>query len=629
MSLRFFLRMTAGLFAFAVVAILALGLQKPPTDPTLDPVFEPAAAKPTAALVRRPPAPDRQAFFGDLHIHSALSADAFVFGVRAMPDDAYRFAKGASLAHGNGSEIQLSRPLDFAAVTDHSEFLGITRERGGGALSERPLGDRLRNDTKLGITWLYLRTMGELWNNLGMEVPPELDETRGEAWQTIIRAAERHDEPGVFTTFIGYEWTRSGPSGTHLHRNVIYGSDRVPALPMSSRDAPDARDLWRELDRQREAGIEVLAIPHNPNLSGGRTFATVDMAGQPFDLAYIAARRRNEPLTEIFQVKGTSETHPTLSANDEFADFELQDGLLPAGDAADLRGGYARAAQRQGLEIAYELGLNPFDFGVIGSSDGHGAASPIEEDRFFGKLPMLDGSAALRLEQALLIPEGILPAPKWGAAGLAGVWAEENTRASLFAALRRKETFATSGPRIRIRMFAGWKLDASLLERADVAAEGYRRGVPMGGTLAAEDMSEAPSFLVWALRDPDGANLDRLQVVKGWVDESGRSHEQVYDVAASDGRVPDDAGRVDPLPSTVDVEAASYDDSVGAPLLSAHWRDPDFDPSEPAFYYPRAIEIATPRWSTYDAKRLGIEAPRPHTIQERAVGSSIWIEPAK
>lgn len=631
MSLRGILRAT--LFAvgacllIAIVGFLVVGLRKPPTDPTLDPAFDPATAKPMARLERRPATSDRQAFFGDLHIHTALSADAFVFGVRAMPDDAYRFAKGASIAHGNGSEIRLSRPLDFAAVTDHSEFLGITRERGEGILVERSLRDRLQNDTKLELTWLYTRTMKELWDNIGMDVAPEHDEIRGAAWQTVIAAARSHYAPGAFTTFIAYEWTRSGPNGTHLHRNVIYGSDRAPDLPISAKNAPDARDLWNALDRQRASGIPVLAIPHNPNLSGGKTFAVRDMAGRPFDAEYIAARRRNEPLTEIFQVKGTSETHPELSPTDEFADFEIQDGLVPAETPTDLRGGYARPAQRVGLEIAARTGANPFDFGVIGSSDGHGAASPVEEDKFFGKLPMLDGSAAIRLDQATLIPEGTLPASKWGAAGLAGIWAEENTRESLFAAMQRKETFATSGPRIRIRMFGGWDLGDDLLRRSDAIGECYRRGVPMGGTLPAPATTGAPRFVVWAVKDPEGANLDRLQIVKGWVDEAGRSHERIYEIAASDGRTPDGSGRITPLPSTLDVENASYDDSVGAAELSAHWQDPDFDPAQRAFYYARVLEILTPRWSTYDARRLGIDAPDPQGIQERAVGSSIWYAP--
>ncbi len=631
MSVRAVLRKTlivvVGCVVIAIGVTLAIGLQKPPPDPTLEPAFDPATAKPMVPLERRGAAPDRQAFFGDLHIHTALSADAFVFGVRAMPDDAYRFAKGASLAHGNGSEIRLSRPLDFAAVTDHSEFLGITRERGEGMLVARSLRDRLQSGTRLGLTWLYLQTMRELWNNVGMDMAAGLEEIRSDAWQTIIGAAENHYEPGAFTTFIAYEWTRGGPRGTHLHRNVIYGSRRAPDLPASSRDAPDARDLWRVLDQQREAGIPVLAIPHNPNLSGGMTFALTDMAGSSFDADYVAARRRNEPLTEIFQVKGTSETHPDLSPGDEFANFEIQDGLLPAGGTANLRGGYARSALRVGMEVADRFGSNPFDFGVIGSSDGHGAASPIEEDSFFGKLPMLDGSAAIRLDQATLIPEGILPASKWGAAGLAGIWAEENTRESLFAAMRRKETFATSGPRIRIRMFGGWDLDPGLLTRIDRVRECDRRGVAMGGTLRPRTDPGGPRFVVWALKDADGANLDRLQIVKGWLDEAGRSHERIHEVAASDGRGPDASGRLTPLRSTVDVEDASYENSVGASELSAHWQDPDFDPAQRAFYYARALEIATPRWSTYDAERLGIAAPAPQTIHERAVGSSIWYAP--
>ncbi|MBW2270579.1 MAG: DUF3604 domain-containing protein [Deltaproteobacteria bacterium] len=587
-----------------------------------------------AELPRIPRDPDRRAFFGDLHIHTALSPDAYVFGVRAMPNDAYRFAKGATIEHGAGYAIQISRPLDFAAVTDHSEFLGTTRALGDQtSLQQRSLRHRLQNDGKLALTWAYFKTIAEL-NSQGFRsdgIPEEVAWVPAEAWRTTIDAAEQHNEPGTFTAFIAYEWSSFSRGGGHLHRNVIYGSSRAPDKPFSSTDSPKPRGLWEALDRQRADGIPVLAIPHNPNLSNGETFDVVDKDGNAFDANYAETRRRNEPLTEIFQVKGTSETHPLLSAGDEFADFEIHEMFI-AGEpeGLDRRGNYTRAALRRGLELAQAQGYNPFDFGVIGSSDGHGASSPIEEDNFFGKLPMLDGSAAIRLEQTTFVPKGAMPAPEWGAAGLAGIWAEENTRESLFAAMRRKETFATSGPRLRIRLFGGWHFDASLLERSDAIRRCYAGGVPMGGELPERGAANAPGFLVWAVRDPDGANLDRLQIVKGWVDANGESAEKIFEVTASDGRLPDaETGKLAPLASSVDLETATYSNRIGASELSAFWRDPEFDTTQRAFYYARVIEIPTPRWSTYDAVKLGIDPPVPHSLQERAVTSAIWYDPGR
>ncbi len=632
--IRLLARGTAALVAALALLLLGLSLLRMPDDPTLEPVFDASTAVPAADLPRLPPDPERRALFGDLHIHSALSPDAYVFGVRAMPADAYRFAKGATIEHGNGTAIRLSRPLDFAAVTDHSEFLGTTRARDGDlTLSSRSLRDRLLHEGRLAFTFTWFRTLAELSGAVfrGGELPPELNEVRGQAWRTIIEAAEGHYVPGAFTTFIAYEWTSTADAGGHLHRNVIYGSSQVPDLPFSATDSNRPRELWRALDAQREAGMQVLAIPHNPNLSGGETFQLADREGRAFDAQYAETRRRNEPLTEIFQVKGTSETHPVLSSADEFANFEIHEQLVPGGEeTADRRGSYARSALRLGLELQRREGFNPFTFGVIGSSDGHGASSPVEEDAFHGKLPMLDGSAAIRTGKAFLLPLSLLPAKEWGAAGLAGVWAEENTRESIFAALKRKETFATSGPRMRVRFFGGWNFDGALPGRSDAVQAAYANGVPMGGTLRVREGEgeAAPGFLVWALKDPDGANLDRIQIVKAWVDETGASAERVVDVAASDGRRPDPGtGRLAPVGTTVDLATASYTNGIGAAELSAFWRDPEFDPRQEAFYYARVIEIPTPRWSTYDAVALGIATPEPATLQERAVTSAIWIAP--
>ena len=613
------------------LGLFALSFVGPREDPSLFPAFDPGSARPEMELPRLARDPNRRAYFGDLHIHSALSPDAYVFGVRAMPADAYRYAKGATIEHGAGYPIEISRPLDFAAVTDHSEYLGVVRAYGEETtLGKRSLRERLLNDGKLALSRAYLETIAELPSFQGgkLEPPEGLEHVPAQAWRTIIEAAEAHNEPGVFTTFIAYEWSSPARDMGHLHRNVIYGTSRVPDRPFSATDSPKPRELWRALDAQRAAGMPVLAIPHNANLSNGEAFATVDRDGNPFDPKYIERRRRNEPLVEVFQVKGTSETHPVLSTGDEFADFEIFEGFvggLPEG--VDRRGSYARSAWRRGLEGAETRALDPFDFGVIGSSDGHGASSPVEEDSFHGKLPMLDGSAAIRLGEATYLPQVAAPSGKWGAAGLAGIWAEENTRESLFAAMRRKETFATSGPRIRIRMFGGWNFEPADLEGGEAIANAYAMGVPMGGTLPG-GVGTAPGFLVWAAKDPDGANLDRLQIVKVWVARNGESAERVFEIAASDGRIPDGEGRLVPLPSTVDRESARYTNKYGATELAAFWQDPDFDPERRALYYARAIEIPTPRWSTYDAVRLGVDAPEPYALQERSVASPIWYEPA-
>ncbi|MCH2173491.1 DUF3604 domain-containing protein [Myxococcota bacterium] len=623
-----------GLAAIAIalaIALFAVSLIRPPPDPSLQPAFDAAEAQPMMERTRIARDPDRQAFFGDLHIHSALSPDAYVFGVRAMPSDAYRYAKGATIEHGAGYPIRISRPLDFAAVTDHSEYLGVVRAQGEQTtLGQRSLRERLLNDGKLSLSVAYFTAVSELPPfTQGTVTPPEgLEQVPVDAWRTLIDAAEAHNEPGVFTTFIAYEWSGPSRDNGHLHRNVIYASNRVPERPFSAVDSLKPRDLWQALDEQRTLGMPVLAIPHNPNLSNGDAFDVVDKDGNPFDAAYVARRRRNEPLAEIFQVKGTSETHPVLSSADEFADFEISEGFigdLPQG--IDRRGSYARAAWRRGLEMAQTRGFDPFDFGVIGSSDGHGASSPVEEDSFHGKLPMLDGSAGIRLGVATFVPRAAAPASRWGAAGLAGIWAEENTRASLFAAMRRKETFATSGPRMRVRMFGGWNFGPTDLERADAIRHAYANGVPMGGTLPGANGTASPGFLVWAVKDADGANLDRLQIVKAWVEADGTSAEKVFEIAASDARTPDAEGALAPLPSTVDLTTARYTNEFGAGELSAFWSDPEFDPALRALYYARVIEIPTPRWSTYDAVQLGVEPPEPHTLQERAVASPIWYTP--
>ena len=599
-------------------------------DPSLDPPAIPAFEQPPPELPDRGYRAERNVFWGDLHIHSSHSYDAYTMGVRAMPEDVYKFTRGDTIRHALGYPIRASRPLDFAAVTDHAEFLGMARaldETDG--VEQESLESVVRTGNPLRITWNFFSQVA------GDMATPERRRGRFQdadtaaslgAWQEIIDTAERFNEPGRFTTFIGYEWT-SMPDEENLHRNVIYRGSKVPSFPFSSLDSENPEDLWRALELQREAGMEAFAIPHNGNVSNGRMYQASMYDGSAMDERYAKLRNRNEPISEILQVKGSSETHPVLSTDDEFAGFEIYDTLLSAsGEDSKPKGSYARDALRTGLEMSDRHGFNPFRFGVIGSSDSHNASSSVEEDAYHGKLPMLDGSAGIRLGKTLLLPESVRRGATWSAAGLAAVWAEENTRASLFDAMRRRETYATSGPRITLRFFGGAELQESMLEAADLEKQAYAAGVPMGGELPPS--RKAPRFLVTALKDPQGANLDRIQIIKGWVDEEGRSHEKIFDVAASDGRKPDPrTGRMPDVGNTVDVSSASYENTIGAAALTAFWEDPEFDPSREAFWYARVLEIPTPRWSTYDARVLGVEAPQPAWLRERAISSAIWAAP--
>lgn len=623
-----------------ILPVAALLACSPVEDPTLFPAFDPATAEAPPAK----PAVERKEtghlLWGDLHIHTSYSTDAYMLGVKATPDDAYVFARGGTIEHAAGYPIRIGRPLDFAAVTDHSEYMGVARVDDSItlALEERSLRDRLLNDGPLSLAWALLSIVR---NVTGLEVYANSPEAKGimlDAWQLMIATANAHYEPGVFTTLVGYEWT-SMPDGQNLHRNVIYRDTDVPDMPFTSVDSGNPEDLWDVLDRQREEGKTMMAIPHNGNVSNGLMYQRSQVDGSAMTAEYAAQRLRNEPVSEIMQIKGTSDTHPMLSPEDEFADFEILSGQLNAGaDFSEPRGSYARDALRAGIEFAHTEGFNPYRFGVIGSSDSHNASSSIEENNHHGKLPLMDGSAGLRLGKSIFVPGSLHRSSKWGAAGLAGVWAQENTRESVYDALARRETFATSGPRIRLRFFGSFDYSPDMLQSSELLELAYARGVPMGGILpargeagsnvapAGEDTSSAPTFIAWVARDPEGANLDRLQIIKGWVDAGGVSHERVYEVALSDGRKADANGNIPPVGNTVDVASATYSNTIGAGQLRAMWRDPDFDPQQEAFYYARAIEIPTPRWSTYDAMRLGVEAPDPVSLQERAISSAIWYQ---
>ncbi len=589
--------------------------------------------------------PDRNAYFGDLHVHTGLSFDAYIFNVRATPDDAYRFAKGDTIGHASGFNIRRSGgPLDFTAVTDHSEYMGAMREANDPAspLSKQPIVQGLFSPDPKVIGAAFNKIVGASHAGTMPEAFSAPD-VAGRAWTEVQQAAARHNDPGRFTTFVGYEYT-SAPDGRNLHRNVIFRTGKVPELPYTARGAPGADDpetLWRTMDRWRARGIDVLAIPHNSNGSDGLMFEPTKRNGAPMDRAYAELRMRNEPLVEITQIKGTSEVHPSLSPNDEWVNFEIMERYIGgSAPVTKFHGGYVREALKDGILMRENVGFNPFKFGFIGSSDTHNAApGSVEERNYFSKVGRSDGQPRQRGSTP---PDGgktwpadtpdsahaATPYQAWGASGLAGVWAEENSREAIFAAMRRKETFATSGPRIRVRFFASYDYPDDLARRTDLVREAYARGVPMGGELAAST-GKVPKFLIWGVRDPNSGYLQRAQVVKGWV-ENGVAREQVFDVACSDKlplnratwRCPDNG-------AGVNMATCEPDPQKGDVELRTLWTDPTFKPKQRAFYYLRVLENPSCRWSTWDALRNGTP-PNPtlaKTLMERAWSSPIWYEP--
>ena len=596
---------------------------------------ESTAAAESAGAATTVPNPLRNVYFGDLHTHTNFSYDAFLNGTRATPDDAYRYAQGEPLTHAAGFQIQLDRPLDFFAVTDHASFLGmlpamLDPEQEASRHPDAELARRIAagelTGAERGAAYADIRahTLGTRDGLL------DLDVVRS-AWRETIAAAERHNDPGRFTTFIAYEFTGS-PENQNLHRNVIFRGSAAPEVPFSRLDSFNPEELWAWMDRNREAGIEALAIPHNSNGSNGLMFRLATYAGEPLDAAYTEIRTRNEPLVEITQTKGTSDTHPALSPNDEWADFEIWSYRIGGGTTpSQPQGSYVREAYLNGLRLEEEQGINPFRFGLVGATDNHaGSGAPAESDYF---------TAGGRPQQGASIPfdpprpDGSLYSASplgaiRGASGLTGVWAEENTRESIYDAFRRKETFATTGPRIRLRFFAGYDYPNDLAENPDLVAAAYAGGAAMGGELVAPG-DRVPKFLVWASRDPAGNPLARVQVIKGWID-GGEARERVYDVACSDGTSVDpETHRCPDNGATVDLGTCAAGGDAGDAELRTLWTDPDFDPAQRAVYYVRALETPSCRWSTWEAVRAGVE-PRPDlpaTIQERAWSSPIWITP--
>ena len=629
-SIAFLPRAAAAMGTAALVGIAAAGCAGDGSA-TVEASQGAGAAQEAAAAE---PNPLRNAYFGDLHTHTNFSYDAFLNGTRATPDDAYRYAKGGTLTHAAGFEIQLDAPLDFYAVTDHASFLGmLPAVMDPDQDVSHPVAE-LVSDFVSGALTGDARTVARRdirAYTLGQSQPPHDVDVVRSAWRETVEAAERHNDPGRFTTFIGYEFTGS-PENQNLHRNVIFRGSAVPELPFSRLDSFNPEELWAWMDRNREAGIEALAIPHNSNGSNGLMFRLATYAGDPLDAAYAETRNRNEPLVEITQTKGTSDTHPALSPNDEWADFEIWSYRIGGGTTpSQPDGSYVRQAYLNGLRLEEESGFNPFRFGLVGATDNHaGSGAPSESDFFTaGGAPQVGSSipfdpprAGGRLYSAS--PLGALR----GASGLTGVWAEENTRDAIFDAFRRKETFATTGPRMRVRFFAGYDYPDDLADDPDLVAKAYEGGVAMGGELAAPG-DRVPRFLVWASRDPASTPLQRLQVVKGWVD-GGEVREQVYDVACSDGLAVDpDTHRCPDNGAGVNLDDCSFSEDVGAAELRTLWTDPDFDPSQRAVYYVRVLENPSCRWSTWDAIRAGVE-PRPDlpaTIQERAWSSPIWVAP--
>jgi hypothetical protein len=587
-----------------------------------------------AALADEPSATASNAYFGAVHVHTSYSFDAYTNGTLTSPAHAYQWAQGRAIPGGGGGpDLQIKTPLDFYAVSDHAEWLGVFK------LMEDPANPLSKLPVAAGITSSDQNTRMQTFatilrdNSMGKADPeltnPEVSKT---VWKEIVATADEYYRPGEFTTFPAFEWS-ANPEMRNLHRVVVFrDSKHLPDLVLSSRDSTDPEHLWAWMGEQRQQGATLLAIPHNANASDGLMFSLQTRDGKPLSEAYIRTRAENEPLYEITQIKGTSETNPALSPNDEFAGFEQWDYLLGADGLrpTQRKGSFARQALLDGLAFDARGMGNPFHYGFIGDTDTHNAAASNEEYNYTGKFAF-ENDPRHRLEGIKGQPASqVQQVREFSSGGLAGVWAEQNTREAIYGAMLRRETFGTTGPRIKVRFFGGWSYGANDVASADFVARGYAKGVPMGGTLQGPGKKDAPSFLVWAVKAPDSGNLDRIQIVKGWLDASGTQQEKIYNVTWGGERRLNDKGELPPVGDTVDAGKATYDNSIGAAELAAFWSDPEFDPKLYAFYYVRVLEIPTPRWSTYDAVKLGIPVPGglPASIQERAFTSPIWYRPA-
>jgi len=579
---------------------------------------------------------NRNAYFGDLHIHTSWSFDAFIFNVRTTPDDAYNFGKGQAIPHASGKPVQMKRPLDFMAVTDHAEYMGVMMQMldEDHPLSKLEIAKMINSEDSEESISAYSKVGLSLVTSWPYKefVEKDLIQT---IWQRTVAAADRHYEPGKFTTFPAYEWT-SNPTvlfakqrfAQNMHRNVVFKGEKVSGIPFSAFNSQDPENLWAWMDKERDKGIDLLAIPHNANMSNGLMYDIETFTGKALTESYAQTRSRNEPINEVVQMKGQSMTHPVLSPNDEFADYEVYDythGSDFPTPPSQPKHSYVRGALKDGLAFEKSVGTNPFKFGFIGSSDSHNGASAVEEDNYIGKLGLVDATAEIRMNKTRPSPAKI-----FSAAGLAGVWAKENTREALFEAMERKETFATSGPRIKLRFFAGWDLAIDSLAGEEWVTKAYANGVPMGSDLSRppSTIHRSPSFLMQAIKDGEGANLDRIQIIKVYLDKEGNPQETIFEVVWAGDRRVDTNGKLPAIGSTVDVATATYTNDIGAIQLQTTWKDPTFDASQSAVYYVRVLEIPTPRWTTYDAAALGL-APLtevPTSTQERAWSSPIWYQ---
>jgi hypothetical protein len=584
--------------------------------------------------------PDRNAYFGEEHIHTSWSVDAWLMGNRVTgPDDALKYAQGQTIKHPLGYDIKIDTPMDFMGVTDHSEYVGVTKEANtpGSAVSKIPAAQPLilkdpNNQADVQKTFTYLVNLMSGAPVKALMAP----EVAGTIWKENVKIADENNHPGKFTAFCSYEWT-SMPNYRNLHRNVFFRDcTHIPEMPYSSLDSVHPEDLWNWMDAQRKAGNTLLAISHNANLSDGWMYPVdLDSFGRPIDAAWAASRDRNERLVEMKQIKGASETHPLLSPNDEFASYELFSGLLGAkpdnGQVDHIQGSFARQALKDGITMQDVRGYNPYKFGMAGGSDSHNTGSPYRQDNFYGGHAQIDGTLDRRFAGVLAF--GTLDVRYENPGGLTGVWAEENTRESLFDAMYRKETFGVSGPHIKVRFFGGWNYKKDAFSAKDWVHQSYANGVPMGQDLPVMPQGgkgTAPTFVIWAVKDPTSGNLDRIQVTKGWT-KNGQSFEKIFDVVWAGDRKPDKwSGRVPAIKSTVDLEKATYTNDEGATELKTVWTDPEFDPSLHAFYYARVLEIPTPRWTLIQAVKAGLPPPDvvPLTGQERAWSSPIWYTPS-
>jgi len=625
--------------SFLALGLVACGQAETVADKTTDKVKSAAETTTRTAGYSE----DKNVYFGDLHIHTKNSFDAYIFNVRNTPDDVYRFAKGETIRHPAGYDITIGGdPLDFVAATDHGAYMGILPAMNN---PDSPLSKLEMAKEMFGTDpELIVRAFNKIGGSVrsGQPFPEAYDrELIDSTWQDNTATADKHYEPGRLTTFSAYEFTSvdgrgredDGFAGGNLHRNVVFEGG-APKRLFSTLDSTNPEELWNWMDSERAAGRDVMAIPHNSNVSDGKMFAMTKYNGGEMDAAYAQQRIINEPIVEMTQVKGTSETHPALSPNDEWADFEIYEKLLASNVTSKINGSYIRETLANGLALEKQTGTNPFKFGLIGSSDSHVAGGAFDEQDYWSKVGIIDATP----ERRGSIPpggaktwEGVESSEnavnwfsKWGASGLAAVWAKENTREAIFGGMRSKETYATSGPRIKLRLFGGYDYSADMLRDADMVSKAYAGGVPMGGDLSASDT--APSFLVWAMRDPRNAPLQRLQLIKVW-HADGKAQEKLYDIACSDGlKVDPETYRCPDNGASVNLEDCSISTNSGAPELKTLWQDPDFDPDMDAAYYVRVLENPTCRWSTWDALKAGVERSLdlPPTLQERAYSSAIW-----